>query len=96
MSKIRKSARGEDCTARIPGVCNFDPETTILAHISGVRYGSGKGKKVSDLISLYACSACHDVIDRRTKTDHDRDFVEKCMLEGHLETLMKLEKKGLV
>ena len=31
--KIRNSARGQDCALRIPGVCNFNPETTVLAHV---------------------------------------------------------------
>ncbi|MBC7213069.1 MAG: DUF1364 family protein, partial [Pseudomonas sp.] len=26
--KVRESARGQDCTVRIPGICNFNPETT--------------------------------------------------------------------
>jgi len=34
-SKIRASAKGEDCQVRVEGVCNFNPETTILAHLGG-------------------------------------------------------------
>lgn len=30
--KLRKSARGQDCTLQIPVVCNRDPATTVLAH----------------------------------------------------------------
>ncbi len=35
--KVRDSARGQDCTVRIPGTCNFDPATTVLAHLPCAR-----------------------------------------------------------
>lgn len=96
MSKITKSAAGKQCTARIPGVCNGNPHTTIWAHIRKVRYGAGTGQKPSDLIGLYACSACHDVIDGRIKTNHEKDFVEMCMYEGHCESLKILVEDGVI
>ena len=51
---------------RLIGVCNFNAETTILAHI---RRGSvaGVGAKPPDTCAVWACSACHDVIDGRRK-----------------------------
>ncbi len=57
--KLRESARGQDCTVRIPGVCNHNPETTVLAHLNG----SGMGTKASDLHAAFACYACHLVLD---------------------------------
>ncbi len=33
MADLRKAARGRECQVRIPGVCNGNPETTVLAHI---------------------------------------------------------------
>ncbi len=62
--KIRESAQGQDCQVRLPGICNFNPETTIPAHIGN---GGGMGSKVSDLHIAYCCSSCHDEIDRRTR-----------------------------
>ena len=60
---LRNSARGKNCTLRIPGVCNSNPETTVLAHVPcGL---SGWGMKGPDNISCYACSDCHDAIDGR-------------------------------
>lgn len=56
-------ARGRDCTLRIPGVCNFDPSTTVLAHVG--RHGSAK--RNHDEEAVFACSACHDAIDYRNK-----------------------------
>lgn len=59
--KLRDSARGRDCQVRIPGVCNFNPETTVLAHLNG----GGMGTKKSDIHSAFTCSSCHDVLDGR-------------------------------
>ena len=66
MSKIRKSARGQECQVRLPGICNGNPETTVLAHyrMAGM---CGMGIKPPDFMGAYACSACHDEIDRRTR-----------------------------
>jgi len=63
-TKIQKSARNEECTLRIAGVCNYDVETTILAHIS-FGYGTDKRNRPNERNAVYACSACHDLIDKR-------------------------------
>lgn len=60
--KLRYSARGQDCMVRLPGICNFNPETTVLAHLNG----GGMGTKKSDLLAAFCCSSCHDEIDGRT------------------------------
>lgn len=59
MSKIRKSAKGQDCQVRIPGICNFNSETVVLSHLNG----GGMGMKNPDWQGAYCCSACHDVLD---------------------------------
>ena len=61
--KIRESAKGQECQVRIPGVCNFNPETTVLAHVGK---GGGMGQKCDDIHATYACSSCHDAIDGRS------------------------------
>jgi len=61
--KMRDSARNEQCTLNLVGACNYDPSTTVLAHLPDE--SNGMGKKADDLSACYACSACHDVIDRR-------------------------------
>lgn len=61
--KYRDFARGQDCTVRIAGVCNFNPETTVLAHLPCGQKGTGM--KGFDTVGVDACSACHDVIDGR-------------------------------
>ena len=96
MSKITESARGENCTVRLPNVCNGNPETTVLAHINGVRFGHGVGRKVADIHGAYCCSSCHDVIDGRVRSNFDKDFLHASHLDAVIETQLKLIKKGLL
>jgi hypothetical protein len=71
MSKLRKSARGQTCTLQIVGVCNHNPETTVLAHVSFLDGRKGIGYKVPNLSGVFACSSCHDAIDGRSKWDRE-------------------------
>ena len=71
-------------------ICNSDPSTTVLAHIrrSGV---AGTGQKPPDLIGVWACSECHDVLDGRSNfkvRDLDADT-----LDGLVRTLNKVSKE---
>lgn len=61
---LRKFAEGKPCMVRIPKVCRQDPQTVNLSHI---RRGhvAGASQKPADLCAVWACSRCHDVIDRR-------------------------------
>ena len=92
---LRKEARGRGCTVRLPGVCNHNSETVVLAHIrmAGI---SGMGMKADDLLGAWACSACHDAIDRRSHTDLDRDYVRLAHLEGMVRTIAQLRSENLV
>jgi hypothetical protein len=80
---------------RLIGICNHNPETTVLAHIRmpGI---SGMGMKADDLLGAWACSSCHDAIDRRSHTDLDRDYVRLAHLEGMARTITILRKEGIV
>jgi hypothetical protein len=80
---------------RIPGVCNHNSETVVLCHyrLAGV---SGMSMKSPDIIGAWACSACHDAIDRRDHTDLERDFVRLAHLDGMVRTIAQLVKEGLV
>jgi len=87
---IRDSARGEDCTLRIPGACNYNPETTVLAHVPcGM---GGMGMKSPDLIAVYACSGCHDALDSRTGIEAEGWEVVRALAE----TQMRLLEKGII
>ena len=92
--KIRNSARGEDCQVRIPGICNFNPETTIPAHIG---HGGGTGMKAADLEIAYCCSDCHDLIDDRVNSVRfTRDAILVMAFEGAARTRSILVNKGLI
>ncbi|GAB2798985.1 DUF1364 family protein [Halomonas shantousis] len=92
--KIRDAARGEECTLQIPGICNHNPDTTVLAHLPSET--NGMGTKSSDVSSCFACSSCHDAIDRRTCisiTDEEREFY---MRRGQARTIERLYAKGVI
>ena len=80
---------------RLPGICNHNSETVVLAHVrlAGV---SGIGLKADDLLGAWACSACHDAIDRRANTDLDRDYVRLAHLEGMARTIAQLRAEEVV
>lgn len=80
---------------RLPGVCNHNSETVVLAHVrlTGV---SGMGMKADDLLGAWACSACHDLIDRRARTDMDLKEVRLAHLEGMVRTIAQLRKEKKV
>ena len=95
-TKITQSAKGEDCTLRIPGVCNFNPETTIFAHING----AGMALKAHDIHGCYSCSSCHDVIDNRNHpylmTVPAFETLRSETLRAMIETQSILIQKGLI
>lgn len=96
MSKITQSAKGEQCTIRLPSVCNHNNETVVFCHINGVRYGHGIGIKVKDILGAYGCSNCHDIADGRVKSHLTEDEITIAFYEGVFETQLKLIEKGLL
>ena len=80
---------------RLPGVCNHNSETTVLAHVrlAGV---SGMSVKADDLLGSWACSSCHDAVDRRSYTDLERDYVRLAHLEGVVRTIAVLRREGVI
>lgn len=60
--KLRDSARGQDCTMNVATECNYNPETTVLAHIQ--IEGGIMGGKTDDISACFACSACHEWLDQ--------------------------------
>lgn len=59
--KYRDGAKGETCKLNIPGVCNFDSETVVFAHIRDEH--TGGAIKASDISGVDACSSCHANFD---------------------------------
>lgn len=100
--KLEDRARGMPCQVRLPGICNFNPETTVLAHLRMAGL-CGTGIKPHALIGAWACSACHDALDRRSNKDRDgretelsRDSLRLAHLEGMARTLAELTRRGWI
>lgn len=88
MANLRKLAKGQQCQVRIEGVCNFNPETTVLAHLrmAGI---TGAGMKANDLLGAWCCSACHSATESSPE-------LRKEFLEGMARTQNELVKMGVI
>jgi hypothetical protein len=58
----RAMARDKDCQLLIPGVCNFDRSTVVLAHSNW--HDKGAGRKASDFWGVWGCYSCHAWLDQ--------------------------------
>jgi len=77
---------------RLSGVCNGNPETTVLAHYRLIGI-SGAGMKSPDEIAAWACSDCHDAVDRRRYMELDFTAVRLAHAEGVFRTWVARAKK---
>lgn len=98
MTPIRRAARGQDCTIEIPGICNSNPDTTVLCHSNQLADGKGLGLKAPDTEACFGCSACHDVLDGRAPRPA---WLTQEMLLGAFERAKQrtheiLKQKGLM
>lgn len=89
-TKLRNSAKGQQCTLRT-AVCNNDPETTVLAHAPSIY--SGMGCKSDDTFAAFGCSACHKALD-----EHELPIMDelKAWMQGIAETQRYWLEKGLL
>lgn len=92
---LRTLAQGQPCMVRIPHVCNGNPETTVLAHI---RRGNvaGMGQKPPDLCAVWACSSCHDAIDRRNQRGYEPAEIDLFVLTALVQQLAWYDKHEIV
>lgn len=70
--KLRNSAKGQQCTLNIAGVCNYNSETTVLCHINTM--GGAMGAKSDDFSACFGCSDCHYHLDTHKLTELDELF----------------------
>lgn len=80
--RLRESARGQDCTLRWPGACNFDPSTTVLAHLESGH--KGMGMKGPDNVAAFMCSGCHALYDSHHRLDIPASDVLRALTETQL------------
>jgi hypothetical protein len=79
------------CQVRIPGVCSFDPQKTVPAHLDG----GGVGGKRLDLFIAYCCSECHYVLHH----GHPNFTKEELLIfhyEGVFRTIESMYYEGLI
>ena len=95
MTDLRKAARGQPCLIRVPGVCNGNPETTVLCHVRMIGI-SGYGLKAPDLIAALGCSSCHDFVDNRRHPANTYENRRQLLLEGMARTLNHWITTGVI
>lgn len=93
MTNLRKLAEGKDCFLRLPDVCNRDSTTVVLCHIKRGWCGS---IKPPDIIAVWGCHACHDVIDRRTSNPWTEEELDSMILRALCEQLAFYSKHDIV
>jgi hypothetical protein len=97
MTPIRKSARGQECTLRFPGICNRNPETTAWCHSNRLEDGKGMGLKARDEEGCYGCSDCHAWLDGGyASAGAQRGPVEARFDAARIESQEILKQKGLM
>lgn len=84
-TKTRQKAKGQECTIRVPGVCERTNETVVLCHyrLAGT---SGMGEKPHDSQAAFGCHACHDAVDGRRTTIYSKTELRLMHCEGILRT----------
>lgn len=96
--KVLRSAKDQPCTARFPGICNGNPETTIWAHLNGAEFGKGMATKAHDVLGFHSCSDCHAYYDvgHGTKPLLSDAALRVCLLSAVCETYVRLIQMGIV
>lgn len=89
MPDLRKEARGRECQVR-QECCNYNPETTVLAHING----AGIGMKYPDWAGAHCCSACHAWLDGGYVKTHTKDERDLAHFWAMFRTLQILDREG--
>ena len=81
----------------MPNVCNYNPETVVLAHYR-MAGQCGVGMKPADApFGAYACSTCHDSVDARTWPEgYSRAELRHAHAEGCLRTMAIMIEDGLI
>lgn len=90
MSKLRQSARGQECQIRIAGVCCGDSSTVVLCHFRMVGM-SGLGIKSPDWLGAFGCFKCHQFVDSHGDPGTQLDFAH-----GVFRTIAKQIESGLI
>lgn len=93
MTNLRKLAEAKDCKIRLPEICNRDSTTVVLCHIKRGWCGS---IKPPDVVAVWGCSACHDVIDRRAANPWTEEELDSMILRALCEQLAYYAKEEIL
>lgn len=91
---LRAAAEMRPCMVRLPEICTHNDAQTVLAHVRmpGI---TGASQKAPDLLGAWACMACHDEVDGRSR-NLERDFVRLAFLEAVMRTQYALIQEGKI
>jgi Protein of unknown function (DUF1364) len=92
---LREYAKGRPCLLRVPNYCAPGPEneTVVLCHIKRGWFGS---LKPPDIVAVWGCRACHDVIDGRQVTLLTREAIDSIILRALCEQLCTYDREGIL
>jgi hypothetical protein len=78
---------------QVPGICNHDPTTVVLAHENG----GGLALKHHDLRSAFLCSKCHSYYDGATDGHtSSRRYRDMFFMAAHMRTLQIFIDDGYI
>jgi hypothetical protein len=92
--KLLDAARGQECSIRLPNICNNNPETVVAAHSNQLRHGKGGGLKAHDCFVAWACYACHAELDQGNRFRYDEKI--EYWQRGFEETLLQMFLQNIV
>jgi hypothetical protein len=87
----RSMAERMPCQMRVPGVCNHNPETVVLAHSNQAKHNKGGALKAHDWAGVWACYACHTWLDQGkagAQEKHDAFDLGLKRMERELEKIV--------
>lgn len=90
---LRQSAKGEDCTLQVAGVCQNDTATVVLCHLNLDSGSRGRGYKTDDFSAAFGCGPCHAAMDSNELSEEDWLFYAT---RGLVRTLRRWIDMGLV
>ena len=90
--KLRQSAKDQECTLNIAGVCTYNNDETVLCHFN-ILGDKGMGTKSSDLCGAWGCSQCHHHMDANVMNKEQWLYYA---YRGTMRTIHKLVEEGLI
>jgi len=96
--KVIAAANGAPCSARFPGICNGNQETTVWCHLNGAAFGKGAGVKAHDVLGFDGCSSCHAYYDvgHGTRPLISTDTLLECVLQAVCESYVRRIVAGVI